>query len=146
MDYLYWITRLDDIRGVTITLMVMSILSLIVWIIVYFYNKSEIVGRDENSVNTCYRSEAYYTKIGKRWSILSLVVMLITMGVVAVVPTTKQGLLIYGVKESVEYVKTHPTAKGLPEKAIKALDTYLEKEINENEHAMTNNDESNNNE
>jgi hypothetical protein len=72
--------------------------------------------------------------------------MLITMGVVAVVPTTKQGLLIYGVKESVEYVKTHPTAKGLPEKAIKALDTYLEKEINENEHAMTNNDESNNNE
>lgn len=146
MDYLYWITRLNDIRGVTFGLMAMSILSLIVWMIVYFYNKSEIVGRDENSVNTCYRSEVYNTKMGKRWSIISLVVMLVTMGVVAVVPTTKQGLLIYGVNESVEYVKTHPTAKGLPEKAIKALDTYLEKEINENERAMSNNDESDNNE
>jgi hypothetical protein len=36
------------------------------------------------------------------------------------------------VKESKEFIEKNPTAKQLPEKAIKALDLYLEKEMAEN--------------
>jgi hypothetical protein len=46
------------------------------------------------------------------------------------VPTTNQALIIYGVGGTIDYVKNSDKAKQLPEKAIMALDKYLES-INE---------------
>jgi hypothetical protein len=48
----------------------------------------------------------------------------------AFVPTTRQALIIYGVGGTINYIKSNDTAKQLPEKAIMALDKYLES-INE---------------
>ena len=48
----------------------------------------------------------------------------------AFVPTTKQALIIYGVGGTIDYIKSNDTAKQLPDKAIIALDKYLES-INE---------------
>lgn len=50
----------------------------------------------------------------------------------AFVPTTKQALIIYGVGGTIDYVKSCNKAKQLPDKAIIALDKYLES-INEEE-------------
>lgn len=42
------------------------------------------------------------------------------------IPSTKDALLIYGLGGSLDYIKGNDTAKKLPEKAIMALDRYLE--------------------
>lgn len=42
------------------------------------------------------------------------------------IPTTKEMLLIYGVGGTIDYIKSNDTAKELPDKAVKALDKYLD--------------------
>ena len=42
------------------------------------------------------------------------------------VPTTKEALLIYGVGSTIDYVNGNETIKSLPDKAINALDKYLD--------------------
>ena len=39
---------------------------------------------------------------------------------------TKEMLLIYGVGGTIDYIKSNDTAKELPDKAVKALDKYLD--------------------
>ena len=42
------------------------------------------------------------------------------------IPTTKEMLLIYGVGGTIDYIKGNYTDKELPDKAVKALDKYLD--------------------
>ena len=59
-------------------------------------------------------------------SIYTGIVALIVGLMLIFIPTTKEMLLIYGVGGAIDYVKSNDTAKGLPDKAIKALDKYLD--------------------
>lgn len=65
---------------------------------------------------------AYFKTIHKRFAILALVGIL---GVIFV-PTTKEALVIYGVGGTIDYVKQDTVVQKLPQKAIIALDKYLE--------------------
>ena len=42
------------------------------------------------------------------------------------IPTTNEALMIYGVGNTIDYVKSNETAKQLPDKYIKALDKWIE--------------------
>lgn len=58
------------------------------------------------------------------------------VGLVALVlwvfcPTTKQGYMIYGLGNTIDYIKSNDTAKQLPDKVVLALDKFLEEEIND---------------
>ena len=47
------------------------------------------------------------------------------------IPSKEQLFLIYGLGGSIDYIKSNPKAKQLPDKLVDFMDAYLEKEINE---------------
>ena len=113
MSELYWITRFDGILTAIIIpmviLLIVSFALLIASCDVY----------DEEKKKLIRKRAAICGSIG--------IFLLIAQ---AFVPTTKQALIIYGVGGTIDYVKSNETAKKLPDKAIIALDKYLES-INE---------------
>ena len=131
MDNLYLITRLDDIRATFIALVVITGIAAVVFMIVYFSYKGELAGRTEDDINNYHLDSAYWCKLGKRGTRWSLVTFFISMIVLCVVPTTKQGLLLFGVNETVEFCEKHPEAKQIPDKCVKALNKYLDEELAE---------------
>ena len=112
---MYWITRLD---GVLVAICVpMAILLFIATLSAIFYFDVKYASDDERKG---YRKRAVICgSIG----LLLLIVQVF-------IPTTNQALIIYGVGGTIDYVKNSDKAKQLPDKAIIALDKYLES-INE---------------
>lgn len=113
---IYWLTRLDDIRSVLIGILILGIILFISLIIAYSASEKD--------------TDGYF--LTKKGAIISgIISILATLGIIFT-PTTKQALLIYGVKEGKEYIERNPNVKELPDKIVKALDAYLESEIKEN--------------
>lgn len=129
MDNLYLITRLDDIRAAFIALIVLASIAAVIFMIVYFNCKGELAGKTEDTINNCYQNYAYWYKLGKRGTRWSLIIFFISMVALCVIPTTKQGLLLFGVNETVEFCEKHPEAKQIPDKCVKALNKYLDEEL-----------------
>ena len=133
MDNLYLITRLDDIRAAFIALVVLASIAAITFIVVYFCHKGELAGKTEDSINNYHQDDVYWCKIGKKGTRWSLIIFFISMITLCVIPTTKQGLLLFGVNETIEYCTKHPEAKQIPDKCIRALNKYLDEELKTDE-------------
>jgi len=117
MNELYWITRCDGICTVAIIFLVLSAIALSLALLGYF------VGEDEKD-----------KKITKKVFKISIPTFTVSMLLVVFVPTTKEALLIYGVGGTMDYVKSNPTAKQIPDKCIKALDKWVDSwSINKND-------------
>lgn len=114
MNELYWITRLDAIRH--FLLICAFAPSLIALVILYLVSDPEDTDGSARDITITF-------KWIKRF-ICSIPLFLL---LVVFIPSTKDGLLIYGLGETVNYIKANDTAKNLPDKAIKALDIYLDK-------------------
>jgi hypothetical protein len=113
MEELYWITRLD---GIYTCACIIAALCSVVTLVMYAVSVGNEVG-------------TYFKTTHKRFAILALVGIL---GVIFV-PTTKEALVIYGVGGTIDYVKQDTVVQKLPQKAIIALDKYLESINNNNE-------------
>ena len=113
MNEIYWITRLDGIRGF---LTVMAIVSFFIafFLIVFVCNRDEI---DDESWD--YKRYLKYSKVCILVTIVSCVINIF-------IPTTNQALFIYGVGGTIDYIKLNETAKQLPDKCIKALDKWVD--------------------
>lgn len=115
MSEIYWVTRMDGINTfLTLFIIPGGILFLsffILSLIVDNSEKRERIGRALISV-------------GSAVSIAGVMLVFI--------PTTKEMLLIYGVGGTIDYIKSNDTAKELSDKAVKALDKYLD-EISKDE-------------
>jgi hypothetical protein len=133
MDNLYLITRLDDIRGAFVALVVLAGIASVIFMIAYFSNKGQLEGRTEEDINTYHKGNVYWCRIGKKGTIWSLITFFVSMIVLCVIPTTKQGLLLYGVNETIEFCEKHPETKQIPDKCIKALNKYLDEELKTDE-------------
>lgn len=120
MNEMYWITRLD---GLLIAIVVPMVIFLFVAVLNAIFSwDTEFCGDDERKR---YRKRALICgSIGAVLLILQ-----------AFIPTTNQALIIYGVGGTIDYVKSSDKAKQLPDKAIIALDKYLES-INEEEKSL----------
>lgn len=70
-----------------------------------------------------YRQNTKLSKKFVRWSSSILVISVIAT---TLIPTTNEALLIYGVGNTVDYIKSNPTAKQLPDKCVKALDRWVD--------------------
>ena len=55
------------------------------------------------------------------------------------VPKTNEALLIYGVGTTIDYVDNNETIKQLPDKAVQALDKYLDSFNKDSENKDSNN-------
>lgn len=116
MSILYWITILDNLKSLCILICALSlILSAVCFL-----------------VNLCYAEEikeGYATfsyKIFNKSKNLAYTILIISTLVVIFVPTENQLYKIYGVGGTLDYLKENPTAKELPDKCIRALDTWVD--------------------
>ena len=57
---------------------------------------------------------------------LAYTILIISTLVVIFVPSENQLYKIYGIGGTIDYLKDNPTAKELPDKCIKALDTWVD--------------------
>ena len=114
MSTLYWINVLDNINFlfvfifmVSLTLSVASVLVNLVWT------------TDEISETLDYKRS---TKT-KNWAYTLLIISTL---VITFVPSKRELYIIYGIGGTIDYLKENPTAKELPDKCIKALDTWVD--------------------
>lgn len=121
MSEIYWITRLGYINTVCGVFGILGIIIGAVLLIGYLIQKQEVI---EGKYD--YDSEKMLSdtlKNCKNWSLsIGIVFSLIAL----FIPTTKEALMIWGVGNTIDYIKTNDTAKQLPDKCIDALDAWVE--------------------
>ncbi|PXX23634.1 hypothetical protein [Hoylesella shahii] len=109
MSEIYWATRMDGINTFLISFIIPGgLLFLCFFILSLILDNSEKRERLGNAL----------ISVGYAISIAGVMLVFI--------PTTKEMLLIYGVGGTIDYIKSNDTAKELPDKAVKALDKYLD--------------------
>lgn len=113
MSILYWINVLDNINFLFILIFIASLL---------FSGACFIANL------TCTASEVSETLDYKRfinaknWAYTLLIISTL---IITFVPSKRELYIIYGVGGTIDYLKENPTAKELPDKCIKALDTWV---------------------
>jgi preprotein translocase subunit SecY len=115
MVELYWITRFSSIHTVFVINLIISSILCAISVIGYLVNNDEEYKADVRNRKTfCY--------ILKR----AFIILVITILGTVFVPTSKEAIAIWGVGNTIDYIKQNPTAKQLPDKCIKALDAWVE--------------------
>ena len=115
MNDIYWITRFDALNVIFIIALVISTLILVIAILGWSVNCDEEYEFDKRARKTC-----------KKAIRIAIIPFIIGLFGVTFTPTTKEALLIYGVGGTIDYLKSNPTAKQLPDKCIKALDVWVD--------------------
>jgi glucose uptake protein GlcU len=113
MSTLYWITTLDRIIGLCVFLVIIagiaSVIGLTLW------NNDD---RDEEK-----------KKFGRKILSVAFPSVIFMLVAVTLVPSTDDAYIIYGVGQTLDYLKENKDAKKLPDKAVKALNAFLDNEI-----------------
>ena len=139
MNEIYWITRLDAICNFLSAVAVVCFMISTVTGIFAMCNKFEADDYEEGGkYYNCYMQKfKMFLNYFKRFTFAVIVVSSINF----FIPTTNEALMIYGVGNTIDYVKSNETAKQLPDKYIKALDKWIEN-LTKEENQKQNNNES----
>ena len=136
---MYWFTRLTAITTALKTILIVSGIlagaALIFWVIVYLSDPEYMPDGEE--------SKRSFLKIGSKTLCISTIVFAIGLIGRTFTPTTSEALVIYGVGESVEYLQNNKDAVQIPDKALQALNKYLDDELGSDEKEMLNSKETN---
>lgn len=117
MNEIYWITRFDSLNIIGILITIVSIILFVAfWLI-------SISTDDWTGEDCCSKEQKQKLRKGAKYSIISFVIGLLMW---VFIPTKREALLIYGVGGTIDYVKSNPTAKQLPDKCVKALDKWVD--------------------
>lgn len=111
MSTLYWITVLGNLNILLGILLIIS--SCIVFV------GTLIIMVDGDNLREGIHRTIKFRNCGFKILIPSLI------GIVFI-PSDNQLYMIYGVGGTIDYLKENPTAKELPDKCIKALDTWVD--------------------
>lgn len=124
MAEIYWIQRLDAINTVAWVIFLIALLAMIAASIGTFVERDfkDTLTSSEVSYKVCVRTVKIAT-----W------VLGISLLIGVFVPTERQLYAIYGIGGTIDYVKSNDTAKQLPDKVVKALDAWVDNQINDNE-------------
>lgn len=122
MSELYWLNVLGNLNGFCRFFMVLSIIAFVVCVIFYFVSKDEDFGFP--------LARKYIVKF-IRFTLLPILIIS-TIGN-TFIPDAKTLYVIYGVGGTLDYLKENKTAKQIPDKAILALDKYLNEQIGDND-------------
>lgn len=119
MNEIYWITRFDSISIILITFLVFSSVVSVGFLIVYLVNYcNEVEYKDNES--------KMYKKLAIKFLRFTIPIFFFCCLGKIFIPTTNQAFLIYGVGGTIDYVKSNPTTKQLPDKCVKALDKWVD--------------------
>ena len=126
---MYWFTRLSAITTALESILIISGIlagaALILWVIVYLSDPEYIADGEE--------SKRRFLKIGSKTLCISIIIFVIGLIGKTFIPTTSEALVIYGVGESVEYLQNNKDAVQVPDKALQALNKYLDEVIEDKE-------------
>ena len=120
MNEIYWITRFDGIHCVFLIFLIISAIISVIFTLVYIINYC-----NEQYYNNNEEYKAYQ-KLSIKFLKITIPIFIVTCLGTVFVPNTKDALLIYGVGGTIDYVKSNPTAKQLPDKCINALDKWVD--------------------
>ena len=121
MSELYWLNVLGNLNGFCRFFLVLSIIAFVVCVIFYF------VSQDEDLYSLTSKSIAKFI----RFTLLPILIIS-TIGN-TFIPDKKTLYVIYGIGGTLDYLKENKTAKQIPDKAILALDKYLNEQIGDND-------------
>lgn len=114
MSTLYWINVLNNIKFLFVLIFIASFIFSIACVITNL-----ACSVDELSEAFNYKR---FIKV-KNWTYTLLIISTL---VITFVPSERELYIIYGVGGTIDYLKDNPTAKELPDKCIKALDTWVD--------------------
>lgn len=118
MTEIYWITRLDAIGGYFFAIaLIAGILGTITFI-------TSVI---------CYATDTLEKVLLKKVCIGLISTCIISSFILIFIPSTKDMYMIYGVGSTIDYLKENETAKQLPDKCIKYLDKWVDKNLKEEE-------------
>lgn len=124
MEELYWITRLDSV--IILIKVIMLISGLAIGILGIVAISSIIDSYNDNDYDKKGR------RLIKKMIKIASVVLVASVGMYILTPSTKDALMIWSVGGTIDWVKSNETAKQLPDKCVKALDKWVDS-INEND-------------
>lgn len=113
ISHMYWITRLSSIHDAFLFVFIIAV------IVAVFTGIIVLLSSNDKDDYACFKQAK------KRFITAIVAVVLNGIGLVFV-PKTNEALLIYGVGTSIDYVDNNETIKQLPDKAVQALDKYLD--------------------
>ena len=125
MNEIYWLTRLDSINTVSLTLLITTVAISAIVIVIYLTANGQRIYDESRGYESSVKEYKGYCETCKNILKYSVPICIISCLLVVFVPTTKEGLLIYGVGGTVDYIKNNPTAKQIPDKCIIALDKWV---------------------
>lgn len=114
MNTLYWINVLDNIYFLFVLIFMASLVLSVASVLVNLDCTT-----DEISETLDYKRFIR----AKHWAYTLLIISTL---VITFVPSKRELYIIYGVGGTIDYLKENPTAKELPDKCIKALDTWVD--------------------
>ena len=116
MAEIYWITRLDYVQGFFIAFVILT------GIVTGIATISFVC-------DDAYLEETSTAKRVLKWAVPSFAIALL---VLCFIPSTKEGMLMYGIGGTIDYIKSNDKAKQLPDKCIDALTRYVDSIEKEN--------------
>lgn len=126
---MYWFTRLSAITTALESILIISGIlaaaALIFWFVIYLSDPEYMTNEEEGKKR--------YFKFGSKILCISTIVFIIGLIGRTFTPTTSEALIIYGVGESVEYLQNNKDAIQIPDKALQALNKYLDEAIEDKE-------------
>lgn len=119
MSEIYWITRLDVLNGWLISFSVICGIVIFISVVAYlgFRGDYEKYGDDGNKNWMLFFSKIF--KVSTPFFVLFVILTIFT-------PTTKEAMLIYGVGNTINYVKQNNTLQQITDKCINALDAWVD--------------------
>ena len=124
MAELYWITTLGTISVFCVIFSVILILVFLVSLFAWMDGKNDLRRYENKETREC----VYVT--GKIAKISGVALIFVLLGALFI-PNKHDLYIIYGLGSTIDYLKENPNAKQLPDKCIKALDIWLDKQIEE---------------
>jgi hypothetical protein len=113
ISHMYWITRLSSIHDAFIFIFIIAMIIMVPTGIII------LSVSDNKGDQTCVKNV-------KKYFITAVVIAVLSGVGLVFVPKTNEALLIYGVGTTINYVDNNETIKQLPDKAVQALDKYLD--------------------
>lgn len=126
MNEIYWITRFGSIHTLSTICMIIGIICSIIVTILYYACNGQRIYDETHGYQTSAEEHKGYVNTCKntlKWSI-PITIFLSLLSVFT--PTTKEALAIWGVGGTIDYLKSNPAAKKLPDKCINALDKWVD--------------------
>ncbi len=121
---MYWLTRLDCINGLFIWLIIVSALTIIIFIIAKPVCISDVYEEEKIKINQLFKKRQWIIK-------LSVPVLIISVIGITFLPTKNDIIYIYAGGKTMGFIQSDTSINKLPAQTTKIISDYLDKNIKE---------------